>query len=100
MSVGIQPLLPEEEKRSKRGPNQGNEAQTTGSQTFHTVLFWKRLLLGQPTTEAAGWTPGKAARGQGQGQPAVMAKGEAAPGHGEARPGQTPRCVRGAEELL
>ena len=88
-----QPLLLEEEKRSERGPNQGNEAQTARSQTFHTALFWKRLLLGHPTMEAAAWTPGHQAHGQGQGQPAVMARGEAAPGRGEARPGQTPRCT-------
>lgn len=88
-----QPLLLEEEKRSEQGPNQGNEAQTACSQTFHTALFWKRLLLGHPTTEAAAWTSGNTAHGQGQGQPAAMARGEAAPGCREARPGQTPRRV-------
>lgn len=52
-------------KRSKQGPNQGNEGQTAGSQTFHTALFWKSLLLGYPTTKAAAWTPGNMACGQG-----------------------------------
>lgn len=89
-------LLLEEEKRSERGPNQGNEAQTAHSQTFHSLVLETSPAgsshhggCGLDTRQRGSWPRPASSDGQGRSSSRL-----------QRSQGWTAPTAHGAEELL